>query len=41
MIQRLEKFPSHITAVALSRDERFLFVCGIQGDIALYSYNFV
>ncbi len=36
VIQRLEKFPSHITAVALSRDERFLFVCGIQGDIALY-----
>jgi WD40 repeat protein len=36
VIKRLEKFPSHITAVALSCNERFLFVCGMQGDIGLY-----
>ena len=34
--KRLEKFPSHITAVAVTPDEQFLFVCGMQGDIGLY-----
>jgi WD40 repeat protein len=36
VIKRLEKFPSHITAVAVSKDEQFLFVCGLQGEIGLY-----
>ena len=39
VLKRLEKFPSHITAVALSGDERFLFVCGLQGDIGLYDLH--
>ena len=36
VIKRLEKFPSHVTAVAITPDEQFLFACGIQGDIGLY-----
>ena len=36
VIKRLEKFPTQISAVAISQDEQFLFVCGMQGDIGLY-----
>ncbi len=36
VLKRLEKSPSHITAVAITPDEQFLFVCTIQGEIALY-----
>lgn len=36
VIKRLEKSSSHITAVAVTQDEQFLFVCTIQGEVNLY-----
>ena len=36
VITRLEKFDAHISAVALDKEERFLFVASVGGHVGLY-----
>ena len=36
VLSRFEKFDSHITAVCFDKDEKFLFVAGLGGMVALY-----
>jgi len=37
VITRLPKFDSHITAIALDKEEQFLFVAGLGGYVGLYN----
>ena len=39
VLSRLPKFDSHITAVCIDKEEKFLFVAGLRGTVGLYDLS--